>query len=83
MKCTKCKRPVFNKEYMLCRDHWYSRNSNYTYLGHRRLILDDIKIRKCLKCDKEFESTGNRKCNDCNDLSRHEPDDGISLFLKL
>lgn len=28
------------------------------------------KLRKCLRCDVEFESTGDRCCSRCNELNR-------------
>ncbi len=32
------------------------------------------KIRKCLRCDKKFESTGNRICKVCHEvIARYDP----------
>lgn len=40
-----------------------------------------IKTRKCLMCDCSFESTGNRKCEQCNKESYSQYDSNISLFV--
>lgn len=42
----------------------------------------DIEVkRKCLMCDKEFISTGNRKCNDCNSYYHDGSHSDVSCFV--
>jgi hypothetical protein len=32
--------------------------------------INEYKLRKCLRCDKEFASTGNRLCTACNERNK-------------
>lgn len=38
----------------------------------------ETKIRKCLKCDREFKSTANRICEGCS--SSNQQYDGVEIY---
>ena len=78
MKCKKCDDEEVKLG--LCKQHYHHRNTVYKYTGHKQDQVDVEKNRKCLKCDKIFLSTGNRKCDYCN--SQSDKDSSLSLFLR-
>lgn len=82
-KCLKCKAPVYNKHTLMCKSHHYGRKQTYLYIGKKDMsVREEIPVtRTCLKCDKHFESTGNRRCNTCNESSTCHYESTLSLFL--
>lgn len=81
MHCSKCEKQVHKLG--MCKDHFYNRKQYYNYLGHKNMLVTDIKDRKCLLCDKIFASTGNRRCDDCNATTFCEFESNVSLFVAV
>jgi hypothetical protein len=82
----KCKKTNCENEVVkigLCKRHYYIRNTMYKYLGHKAESEDKIIIRKCLKCDNEFPSTGNRRCDLCNRTSSCHYEDNLTMFVRV
>lgn len=42
-----------------------------------------VKRRRCLMCDTEFLSTGNRKCNSCNSTYHDGVYSSVSCFISV
>lgn len=80
----KCKKSNCELEIIkigLCKKHYYIRNTMYKYLGYKNETNNEVKIRKCLQCDRMFKSTGNRKCESCNSSSFDESMTPSSLYV--
>ena len=79
-KCKKCKQDrSFNQ---------YYKTGNICFICQKKRPVfkswDDISIkvkRKCLMCDKDFISTGNRKCNECNSYYHDGSHSDVSCFV--
>lgn len=78
--CKKCKKQQsFNQYYkkgLVC--FTCQKKSNYEFSAKIELV--PVK-RKCLQCDRQFFSTGNRRCNDCNDYYHDMTYGTLSNFL--
>lgn len=52
------------------------------YKINEKKPLMDKKIRTCLMCDKKFISTGNRRCDPCNN-NVYDEDRSVSAFIRF
>jgi len=80
--CRKCKKEKnldkfhsFAKICMQC--HSYKK---YDYNVRAKM---ESKLRCCLKCDKEFLSYGNRKCDSCNSHANDDTHSTLSFYLSI
>lgn len=83
MSCLKCRNEVHDHHTMLCKQHFYHRKQEYTYLGHKVVDVNNIVNRRCLMCDKPFVSTGNRRCETCNKTSDCHYDNDVTFYVKV
>lgn len=80
-----CKKTGCNQEVVkigLCKRHFYIRNTTYKYIGHRENKNDPEVKRKCLMCDRNFISTGNRRCELCNKTTDCHYECNTTLYVR-
>ena len=82
-KCKKihCEKEA-GKRLGLCPYHYGQRNAVYRYLGYMNEAVNFEKQRTCLKCDRVFMSTGNRRCNACNSSSDCHHENDVTLYVR-
>ena len=80
MSCKKdnCKDAVFKLGF--CKVHFYRRKILYRYQGHLSDMAPIGVKRKCLQCDRTFDSTGNRKCSSCNSMDFDDVYGSVSSY---
>jgi hypothetical protein len=45
-------------------------------------LKQEVVKRKCLMCDRTFNSTGNRRCYECNNLTKDQARTEVSSYLR-